>query len=290
MVSGDHAFVERIYVSRFATTALGLVIHVSGVLSDADGPVVATIVNEASEEVGSGVAYNSETGHYEYLLTPPMTGVPGLYLVYWDYSVNGVSVTEETYFEVGKSSPTYDAMGDELKEVVEQVWLKFADLFDSPLGGPHLQTYIQSNFGRERVAQLVRSGVARLNVISQPITTYTIDGKGGPIFPVARWGGLLETIAYVEVIKHLRRSYVEQPDVIGVNLARLDRRDYMSRWGEILRDEQGDLDTMIEQFKVSHMGLGAVSALVSGGVYGKLGPIRHIGLLAMRPSYIPKYY
>lgn len=88
-----------------------------------------------------------------------------------------------------------------------------------------------------------------------------------------------------EALKHLKRSYVEQPSVEGIAQARFDRRDYMTRWGEILSDEQPELDKMLDQFKMAFMGLGSVQALVAGGVYVQFAPTRVVGSMAARPYY-----
>lgn len=543
--AGELALVERQFVSNFAVEVLGIQVHVSGALTDVDAQVAYSVVNEASEEIRAGIAQHPDTGTYEFALTSAETAVPGLYLVYWDYRVGGTPQTQETYYEVGQRAPDYDALPTKAKSVVENVYWRFADLFDSPIGGPHLQVYVQTNFGRQRLAQALRASLNRLNVWAQPIMTYSFDGShGGKEYPYDQWGGVLEQALYCvdpttpvlrddlqwvpvgelevgdrlvafdeeivggkfrtaevlanqlevkprvrvstsmgevittpdhrfvvrypvatsngrttykrrwmeaqnlrpgvdeivsvgepwghredystgylagmmdgegcltftpqsrdaesyqsrlffsqkpglvmdkakdtakalgfemaesagshanvlhlrggmteqmrflgtvrpvrlldhpllsriwegramrqqalpsahvlsvepmvegpvsvmqtstgtfiangllshncEVLKHLRRSYVEQPTPEGVSLARLDRRDYMDRWGTILADEQRELDTLIEQFKIAHMGLGTPSALISGGAYGYWGPTRLVGAEVARPHY-----
>ena len=286
LTAGELALVERQFVSNFAVEVLGITVHVNGVATDADGQVTYAVVNEASEEIRAGNALHPDTGVYDFSLTSAETAVPGLYLIYWDYEINGVPQTQETYYEVGQRAPAYDALPPKAKDVVENVYWKFADLFDSPLGGPHLQVYVQTNFGRQRMAQALRSAMNRLNTWAQPHQTYVLDpGSGGKEFPYDQWGGVIEEALYVEVLKHLKRSYVEQPTPEGVTLARLDRRDYMSRWGEILSDEQAELENLIEQFKIAHMGLGSPSALISGGAYGYWGPTRLVGAEVARPHY-----
>lgn len=278
------ALVERLFISNFATPTIGVRTYIGGELADVDADVTYTMLNEASETVTSGTATRTAEGTYGVTLSSVHTQTPGLYLIYWDYATGSVAQVQETYIEIGQRSPNYDALPDKMKAVIENVYWRFADLFDSPLGGPHLQVYVQTNFGRDRMAQALRTAVGRLNAISAPHQTFTVDGTGKE-FPVDSWGAVLEQAVYVEIIKHLKRSYVEQPDVQGVTVARFDRRDYMARWGEILNDEQEDLKPMIDQFKMAFMGLGSMSALVSGGVYVQLAPSRVVGSMAARPYY-----
>lgn len=130
--------------------------------------------------------------------------------------------------------------------------------------------YAQSQFGRERVAQLLSQAMNILNTTSQPYQSYSTDPDSG--FPFAEWGGLLTQATYIEVIKHLMRSYVEQADVQGVSLARLDRRDYLQRWETILRMEMDTFTPMLAIYKMAAMNLGRSSILVGGGVFGNYGP------------------
>jgi hypothetical protein len=173
-----------------------------------------------------------------------------------------------------------------MKGVVEAVWMRFADLFDSPGGGPNLMVYFQSRFGRGRIAQLLGVALNRLNIVAQPHTTYTLTGPpDGNEFPLAKWGGLLDQATYIEVLKHLIRSYTEQPEAPGVNIARLDRRDYAQRWQTVLEAEERDYRDMLDNFKIAHMGFSRPRVLVSGGVYGSYGPTRLAASAAARPRY-----
>lgn len=278
------ALQDRMVVSAFSSPVIGIRVYVAGELADADGDVTYSMVNEASETVLAGTAVRSALGTYDVQLTSVQTGTPGLYLIYWDYTAATLTQVQETYIEVYQRSPNYDILPDEMKAVVENVWWRFADLFDSPIGGPHLQVYVQSNFGRDRLAQALRTALNRLNTISAPHQTFTLDTSGKQ-FPLGEWGGVLEQALYVETLKHLKRSYVEQPSVEGIAQARFDRRDYMARWGEILTDEQADLEAMLDQFKMAFMGLGSVQALVAGGVYVQFAPTRVVGSMAARPYY-----
>jgi hypothetical protein len=281
---------ERRYISRYAQDVLGLSVHVQGTPTDVDTDVTVVLTRESdSTVVFTRTADHIGTGLYEVALTSDDSSTVGDYTVTWSYDVGGTPQTYVTFITVGEVAPTYDALTPGLKDVVDSVWIRFADLFDSPMGGPNLQTYFQTHFGRERIAQLMRIGAGRLNTMAQPFQTFTVDGPT-PSFPLAQWGSLLETTTYVEVLKHLVRSYVEQPAFVGGNVTRLDRRDYMDRWQSILQDEEAMMKSQLDIFKISMMGLGKPKVLVSGGVYGRYGPTRFAGSVAARPRYWSRFY
>lgn len=289
VVTVDHLY-ERLYVSQYTTPTVGVQIRIAGDLADPDGNAVAVaMVNAADDEVFSRAATRVETGTYQVTLDSQESAVPGEYRLDWTYEVGGDSETFSTYIEVGYTAPDYDRLPDSLKEVVEQTWVRFIDLFDSPNGGPHLQTYLQTGFGRNRMAQMLRIAVGKLNTMAQPHQTYTITAEG--TFPVDKWGALLEEQLFVEVVKHLIRSYTEMPSLNGNTVVSyFDRRDYTARWREVLQDEQQVLDGMFDTFKLAHMGFGSPNVLVSGGVYGEYGPTRLPGSAAARPRYWTRWY
>lgn len=286
-------YTDRAYVSRYGAAEFGLRVMREGVPGDADGPVTATLVhdNTAATEVFSREPDHPATGEYTVRLTSKETAVVGPYVLVWEYEVAGVAEEWRVWLEVGKSAPEYDPLVEDMKGIIETTWTRFSDLFDFATEGPHLQTYIQSNFGRNRLAQLLRIAVGRLNTVAQPFQSYTIDGDGGASFPVARWGSLLESALYVECLRHLMRSYVEQPEVqSGSGVSRLDRRDYLDRWGIVLQGEEAILKQQLDHFKIANMGLGRARVLVSGGVWGRWGPTRLPMSAAARPRWLTRMY
>jgi len=95
----------------------------------------------------------------------------------------------------------------------------------------------------------------------------------------------------VEMVKHLIRSYVEQPALISSGaITRLDRRDYTQRWHEVLEEEQAELKSMLDTFKIRRMFGGAPKVLVSGGTYGRYAPTRIAGSVAARPRMWARWY
>ena len=285
---------ERKYFSQFSREALGLGVYGTNA-EPADPDSNAVTVSLLREDINDYVfldepATRVGVGLYEFPLLSEYTSIPGNYTTVWKFLFGGIAQEVHTYIVVGNSSPAYDALDPGFKDMVDGVWIRFADLFDSPDGGPNLMTYFQTNWNRNRMAQLLKIAVGLLNTRAQPHQTYSLDGVGGSVFPFAQWGPLLEEALYVECLKHLCRSYVEQPNLVGPQVSRLDRRDYLDRWRMILADENAMLQSQLEVFKISHMGFGRPHVLVSGGVYGRFAPTRVAGSMAARPRYWSRFY
>jgi len=283
--------IERSYLSRWASTTVAVIIHKAGTPTDADGDVTVSMVDDASEDdtliFEDRVATRDAEGAYSIVLTSQDTDTPGVYSLVWEWEWDSEEFSRESYIEVGQHAPVYDALEPDLQELVESVWRKFADLYDSPYGGPHLQVYFQTNFGRNRMAQLLHDAVEHINAKVPGEKPYQLTASPGPKFPAA-WYGLLGEELYVQVLKHLRRSYVEQPSASGVGVSTLERRDYLTRWGEILREAETDLDKMLDQYKMFRMNLGHTRTVLSGGSYGRYGPSRYPG--AAQPRYNWRFY
>lgn len=290
---------ERQYISQWATDLLGLAVIKAGAPTDVDGDVTVSLIDESVVQpdlptppilVFSRVADHMALGLYECQLATAETAKPGYYTVAWDYTMDGTIQHYRSYVEVGGATPAYDRLAPTMKDIVDTTWVRFADLFDSPGGGPNLMTYFQTHFSRGRMAQLMKVAVGTLNTIAQPFQTYTIDGDGGASFPVAKWGPLLERSLYIESLRHLIRSYVEQPQFVGGSVTRLDRRDYLDRWNIVLGMEEPIFQRELEVFKIGNMGLGKPAVLVAGGVYGRYGPTRVAGSVAARPRMWTRWY
>ena len=282
---------ERQYISQWATDVLGLAVIKAGMPTDVDTDVTLAFIREVDNNpVFQRVATRTALGLYETQLSSEETATSGLYTVVWTYTMTGMAQEYRSYVEVGEANPSYDGLCPSMKDIVDTTWVRFADLFDSPAGGPNLMTYFQTHYNRGRLAQLLRIAVGTLNTVAQPFQTYTIDGDGGAAFPVARWGALLERSLYIEAIKHLIRSYVEQPMFIGGSVTRLDRRDYMDRWNIVLGMEEPVFQRQLEVFKIANMGMGRPAILVSGGAYGRYGPTRVAGSVAARPRMWTRFY
>jgi hypothetical protein len=164
------------------------------------------------------------------------------------------------------------------------------DGYDSPQGGPNLQMWYQTHFNRGRLAQLLRQAIQHLNVMGQPTTNYSSDGSTGALFPLPGWQGLVNSALTVEVLKHLMRAYVEDPEIQGAVQARMIRRDYMSRWASMLEVEEAEYKLQRDVWRIKMMFRMTPRVLVSGGAYGTYSPVRMIGNLAARPAMWWRFY
>lgn len=287
---------ERQYVSQFSRPELGFTIYTGGQPSDPDGSSVTARLLRVNPDASSSLLATYSAARESpgvYLVTPSSsdTQYPGYAELDWAYSVGGQPQQYASYLEIGPASPPYDALPPAMQDFMEQqVWVRFADLFDSAGGGPNVQSYFQAHWSRGRMAQLMGIALQKINAVAQPWSSYTLDGNGGPQYPVQFWGGLLASYAYIEAVKQLIRAYTEQPDFQGPAIARQDRRDYADRWREALKDEQAELKSLLDVFKVRHVMNGSPRVLVSGGTYGRYAPTRVAGSVAARPRMWARWY
>lgn len=287
---------ERTYLSQFSQPPLTFTVYVGGARADPDGQSVTgrlVMDNPDGSEalVSTYSAVREDTGVYVITPSSADTQVPGYAELDWAYAISGNGQQYASYLEIGPSNPAYDALPPEMQDFLnDQVWVRFADLFDSPGGGANLQAYFQAHWSRGRAAQMMAIALGKINAMAQPWSNYTLNGDGGPQYPVHLWGGLLASYAYVECVKQLIRGYTEQPQFSGPPVARMDRRDYTDRWRQALGDEQAELKSLLDVFKIRHILNGSPRVLVSGGAYGRYAPTRIAGSVAARPRMWARFY
>ena len=206
------------------------------------------------------------TGIYTIPLTPQHTRQRGNLTALWTYTAEGVDSGFVDHFRITEYMPTYHRLRDWEQGAVDTVMFMLGDLFDSTDGGPNLQEAYQTRFGPERLAQLLSVSVTRMNTVGQPVTNYAVGPGSKEVHQNFR--GLVTIGLYIEVLKHLVRSYVEQPEFRNQQINYTDRRDYMNRWQSVLAEESRDFNKQVSLAKRSLLGLGRGSLLVSGGIYG----------------------
>jgi hypothetical protein len=167
--------------------------------------------------------------------------------------------------------------------IAAHVWDLLEDCFDSEEGGPWLRDMTLSFFDKGKVEQFIPYALLEVNN-TPPATHLLVDdfvhvtlGPDGvtpvsadPVesIPVIAFGVL------IQVIRHLMRSYVEQPAPMGSEVAYEDRRDYLQRWQMILQDLDAEWQRMLALWKRQfyHFGKSALSIHSKAGrLYGQTG-------------------
>jgi hypothetical protein len=260
-------------ISRWAEDDIGIAIFAGGALVDPVPQAVAVVVRDAAgAAIQSGAATRDGVGLYSFRLTVASTKELGQFTAAWSYTLDGNPREFTTDFEVVPPQVFWDALTPEEKQLVDNVYHRVSDNFDSELGGPYLWEVPQATFGFETIARLMTTDALPYVNFSkfppfQPPFTVGVPANGGKPFP-AGWYGVLEKATHWSVLKHLSRSYIEIPVAEGVNVARLDRSPYRDRWREEARDEKEELDRMLGQLKRQYMfGVRSRSLLLAGGFF-----------------------
>lgn len=238
-------------------------------LYDEDGvtPLPASLV-EYSVKKPDGTIFTAPSSNITETLTSIAfndTTEPGQYLAQITFTLNDANATKRSTvlsFEVvdplESSTPTVSDSPEEA--VVDRAWMKLEDLFDSELGGPHLRDRTMATFSRDKMLKLLPDALYNINNYYQPATSYTET-----TFPFDSQSPLLAQAVLVESVRHLMRSYVEQPQPMGQGTPTyFDRRDYLNRWQLILQQEEDRLGMWLDLFKRGLMGFGHTSILVGG--------------------------
>jgi hypothetical protein len=247
--------------------------------STVEGEPLAFYTNEEITHEGPG-RYSVELGHV-------LTSRKGLIVARWQYVVNSEVIEHKTYAIISDPMPTYEALDDRAKEMVRLTQVMLADLFDSTDGGPWLTENFQTKFNAERIAQLATVAMNRINIIGIPVTNFRLEVKKN--FPPRTFESLLSMGIYLETLRHLIRSYTEQPNFSGMSTTYTDRRDYAQRWRSILDEEKPMFEKAVKTVKRSLLGLGGGALLVSGGIYGGSGGYFKSGMYAAQTRSMRMY-
>ena len=164
--------------------------------------------------------------------------------------------------------PFVDTPLTENEIIAEGVWLRLEDCFDSSEGGPWLRDVTLSYFNKDKIPEFIADALFEINM-QPPMTGSTILDFTTPAtdtdMPVLVQGTLLA------VIRHLMRSYVEQPTPQGAQVVYEDRKDYLQRWQIIYQIEKDRYDRWLALWKRQFLNLGHSALLVSSKA-GRLIP------------------
>lgn len=216
-------------------------------------------------------------GHAQYLVDSLIVDEPGEYLATAQFVLNNgekrtiiVDFDAVDPFETTGVSP--------VDPWVDLTWRKLEDCFDSEIGGPWLRDMTLARFDKSKIKVLLPDALLDIN-FQQPITDFTEDS-----FPLDSGGGaLLSQSLLVVTIRHLMRSYAEQPDTNNSPVAFLDRRRYQETWGKMLEVEEAQYRRVLALWKRQYFGFGKSKLLVATKA-GRLIPA------PMRTRYMGRGY
>lgn len=217
-----------------------------------------------------GTVVSDGTG--QYIVDPAVNDTAGDYtaIATFTYDDDVLSATNMV-----KSIPVGYVINDSFERTgptpadtaVRMCWLMLEDCFDSEQGGPWLRDMTLAVFDQSKLRGLVPQVIMDIN-LQMPFTSYTVDsftyttGDGNALFAQ---GLLLATI------RHLMRSYTEQPDVTSSPVAFMDRKRYQQAWKAIYDVEKPVWDKWLNRYKLQSYDLSHASLLL-GTKAGRMLP------------------
>ena len=269
-------------ISQYSEDTVGVAVFESGALTDPTGNAVTLSITRLSGSaqdpsvLATGlVATRDGVGLYSYVIGASFTSVKGAYRITWTYDINGDTRTFTTDYNVVNEQPYWDSLTPAEKQLVDNVYHRVSDSWDSTQGGPYLWELPQTTFGFETIARLmITDAIPYINMTRQPTfnyATYNVahspSNPKGQEFP-EEWYGLLEKATYWSFLKHIARSYNEVPNYQGVSQAAyIDRSAYQQKWLSEAQREKEELDDMLKWLKRKFIGGYRRSILVGGGFF-----------------------
>lgn len=185
--------------------------------------------------------------------------------------------SERSDFEV--SDPFNPDIGTQDTIIEHLVWDKLEDCFDSKDGGPWLREMTLNVFEKSKISDFIDEALLEINVYNPPTHfdemyfVHIVRDTNGVILEVSPTGDtqILVLGTFLNVVRHLMRSYVEQPLPSGGQITYEDRRDYLQRWGTIYQIESMRYDGLLKLWKRQFLGLNQGKVLVSSKA-GRLSP------------------
>lgn len=232
------------------------------VLKPSDEPSAPTINGSVGNVIADGTgqfvvngAFNDEEGEYRAFAS----------FTYNEGSLSGLVKTIPMFYDV---VDTFERTGPHISDpYVDQAWLKLEDCFDSEFGGPWLRDMTMRVFDKTKMRSLAPEVMLAINQ-QMPFTDYTADS-----FPYTQGdaGALFAQGLLVSTIRHLMRSYTEQPDVVSSPVAFLDRKKYQQAWKLQYDVEVALFDRWVNRWKLRSYDL-THAAVLLGTKAGRMLP------------------
>lgn len=174
-------------------------------------------------------------------------------------TVDAVQKSVRTDFEV--IDPFHPPVPTNSQLLAALVWRRLEDLFDAEDEGPWLRDMTLNYFSKDKMPEFVNDALFEINNANPPtdvvLDGFFHDGQETTDSP------LLVQAVYMAVLRHLIRSYTEQPNPQGAPFGYLDRRDYAQRWMEVYQLEEQVFKRWLALWKRKFLQLGHSKVLVS---------------------------
>jgi hypothetical protein len=228
-------------------------------LIDSDGnkydPEKVIVEGEIQEDGGGFLAFDStdEIGHYICVATFTLS--------------DGTTKSTRSDFEV---FDPFEVVDTPIRVVADGVWTKLEDCFDAENEGPWVQDMTLNFFREEKMEKFINDALFDINYQNPPTdinigSFVQTDGTPSTNYPLLVQG------VFIQVLRHIMRSYVEQPMPTGAQIAFQDRRDYLQRWQTMHELELQQYLRWLALWKRGFLQLGHSKLLVSAKA-GRLIP------------------
>jgi hypothetical protein len=255
---GDTAEVRAWLYDRYdAPVTTDDVLSVSFTIQKPDKTMV-TVVGEVEDD-GTGLCRYEDTDQ------------AGQYLAMATFTLHDGRRSSRADFEV--IDPFEEVTPTASWYVADGAWAKLEDCFDGSDEGPWLREETLNFFTKQKMEQFIDEALFDINHQHPPTAltiSYFVTIQAGGAVATADFP-LLTQAVFLAVVRHLIRSYVEQPNPVGSQIAWHDRRDYLQRWQSVYQSEQQQYMRMVALFKRRFLGLGK-SALLLSSKAGRMIP------------------
>lgn len=206
------------------------------------------------------------------------TDAEGEYRVIARFTLPG-GVTKSTRSDFMVADPLAAQTPSTVGSIEAAVWEKFEDLFDSEDGGPWLRDMTMRVFSPQKISDFIQDAIFEINNYNPPTAftedffyVRTLDDQGNVTEVRENQNtNILILGTELAIIRHLMRSYTEQPLPTGGQITYEDRRDYLQRWGTIYQIEWQRFDALLKLWKRRFLDLNKGKVLVANKA-GRLLP------------------
>lgn len=181
--------------------------------------------------------------------------------------VDGTTKSTRVDFEV---FDPFEIVDTPVRVVADGVWTKLEDCFDAENEGPWVQDVTMNFFREEKIEKFINDALFDINY-QHPPTDLTIGSFVNSDNTVTSNYPLLVQAVFIQALRHIMRSYVEQPMPTGAQIAWQDRRDYLQRWQSMYELELAQYQRWVALYKRGFLQLGRSKVLVAAKA-GRLIP------------------